>query len=63
MEQSQGRAVTAIRAHGDHGQDKSPQLCAPVEAPCLWGCSLQRATCQVQAVPRAEPAEQDLTQM
>lgn len=60
MGQSQGRAVTAIRAHGDHGQDKSHRIPG---AALSWGCSLQRATCQVQAEPGAEPAQQDLTQM
>lgn len=61
MEQSQGRAVTAIRARGGHSQDKSP--CSVNSWTMSWGCSLQKATCQVQAVPGAEPAEQDLTQM
>lgn len=60
MGQSQGRAVTAIRAHGDHGQDKPLHI--PGET-VSWGCSLQRATCQVRAEPGAEPAQQDLTQM
>jgi len=56
-EPGQGRAVTAVRARGDRGQDKTPAPCT-CGGTLSWGCSLQGAICRSQAVPGAEPAAQ-----
>lgn len=69
-----GRDAAAwVRCHGERLSQPSELKVTTARikppAPCMhggtlsWGCSLQGATCQVQTVPRAEPAGQDLAQM
>lgn len=51
MEQSQGRAVTTSRAHGDHGQDKSPHSVHPWRKPCLGDAPWQEQPARGRQCP------------